>query len=145
MDEDKRLTKEAQGYETDIVDYQAEVKRCALRWLVLCCSSGVSEFFYRRISEDVRLLPLASYISIDSKFLFPWIDQEITFTYGLHCYLFGMYGPLHSIFILIVASSQMASAIFSASFLAVDYKKLISKLGPTSFNLKAYSHNLHWY
>ena len=36
-DENKRPTKEAQGYEEDIVNYEAEVERCALQWLVLCC------------------------------------------------------------------------------------------------------------
>ena len=42
VDEGKKLTKEAQGYEEEIVKYQAEVERCALQWLVLCCSSRVS-------------------------------------------------------------------------------------------------------
>ena len=38
LDEGKRLTEEVEAFEKDIKKYQAEVDRCVLRWLVLCCS-----------------------------------------------------------------------------------------------------------
>ena len=60
VDEGKRLTKEAQGYEEEIVKYQAEVERCTLQWLVSVVALKFLNSFYRSIYQDVRLLPLAS-------------------------------------------------------------------------------------
>ena len=85
------------------------------------------------------MLPVASQISIDTKFLLLWIDQESTHSFRLHCCLWGMYGPPHSIFILIMAFSQIALVI-NAAFLVAYLVRRKSKLGPISF--KAYSHNL---
>ena len=39
VDEGKRFTKEAEGYEKDIKTHQPEVDRFVLPWLVLCSSS----------------------------------------------------------------------------------------------------------
>ena len=68
VEEKKRLTELAAKYEADIKEAQEQIDKCVLRWLVLFCSSYISESVYHSIEAQVRcyLPPRKWQISIDS-------------------------------------------------------------------------------